>query len=1183
MMKIGFVCESTFHYYVLAPIARHLPEGGTWLIHHHDATRREPVRQFFQAHHLPFLDLSDEADRVQLTEMDVLVTPYYMSEVRNLHPDALHVRANYGLAKEHWNFDAWNFSYDLILAYGVHDGEAFSCYAKTEQVGNPKFDAWFAQPAEPPRAGGRRVLYLPTYGAVSSIHHYWQALTQLPEAFEVSVKLHHGLSPDDFPAGRARVFTGEDDLLTLLSDCDIVVSGYSGAIFDAMLADRKLLLLNRPDHAAVTEQSQSLEFRARDYALQANDPAEIPALLDRLSQDDPFLQTRRAWTEHLFAYRDSDSGKRAAEAIVKMLAEGRSQRHAVQNVIVANLHENERRIQHLQREVFHAYASIDLWKNKAEQFDEGVVAELTARTERLERELGKARQRIGFLEGELNSIYHGLSWRALARLRQVKDRLLPHQSTQRRLYDLGLKGAKVYLNEGAGALFQKARHKFRKQSNQLPILRSKHEAQLTQILKGVAYKGTVIFFPTVDWGWMVQRPHQLIKQFAEKGYLCFFVTAQTRVDRVDGFKAIAPNLYLCSDITLLYGVSRPILLMSNTDHAAHIARFRRPRVIYDFLDALEVTTIGPVNAERIAEHEDLMLRSELVLATARKLFDEAMILRPDTLLVPNGADPAHFAPRDAATPEDLVPICAKGRPIIGYYGAMAEWFDYDLIRRAAEELPDCEFVLLGPDYDGSISQLARRDNIHYLGLKSYEALPAYLQRFDVATIPFKINTITRATSPVKLFEYMAGRKPIVTTAMDEALNYRSVLVGRDHAEFVSQLKHALTLCENADYMGLLDVECAANTWSQRVDSIVAALEAKQEDARDVFIILAGVPIDDSGGGQRPTQIVLELLSRGVRVIYVNRYPKYENKNLGIRLSHPILETCSLEDFDPILYLDVTGGKRLAALVELPHPDFLPVIEAIKAKGGKVAYDLIDDWQTSLGGDWYDKTTEDRIIERSDVLLASAADLQEYLQLQAKRPVELVQNAVNLHLFKREASYPLPEDMVKGEGTILYIGALWGEWFDWEIVQQVALANPLASVVLIGDYHGQCPFPPLPNMHFLGLKAQRSLPAYLTHADVTIIPFKVSKLTQAVSPLKVFEYLAMGKPVVSTTLRELEGLPHVHLAPDNETFVSMIQTAMREEIDDAAIARFIDGNSWRNRVDTILGALERAEGVEAASR
>lgn len=171
-----------------------------------------------------------------------------------------------------------------------------------------------------------------------------------------------------------------------------------------------------------------------------------------------------------------------------------------------------------------------------------------------------------------------------------------------------------------------------------------------------------------------------------------------------------------------------------------------------------------------------------------------------------------------------------GQPIIGYYGALARWFDYDLVRQAAQMHPDWNFVLIGPDHDDTLKQsnILSISNVHWLGSRDYSQLPGYLRHFSVATIPFLVNNITIATSPIKLFEYMAAGKPIVTSDMPECRKYPGVFVAHDVMEFVEQLENALALCNEDGYLQQLYKTAQENTWEVRVNQIIAALNTYQD-------------------------------------------------------------------------------------------------------------------------------------------------------------------------------------------------------------------------------------------------------------------------------------------------------------------------------------------------------------------
>ena len=210
-----------------------------------------------------------------------------------------------------------------------------------------------------------------------------------------------------------------------------------------------------------------------------------------------------------------------------------------------------------------------------------------------------------------------------------------------------------------------------------------------------------------------------------------------------------------------------------------------------------------------------------------------------------------------------------------------------------------------------------------------------------------------------------------------------------------------------------------------------------------------------------------------------------------------------------------------------------------------------------------------MIALSDVLIATAAPLAARLEAMSGRSVTLVPNAVNTDLFDPGRSRERPADYPSAPWSMIYIGALWGDWFDWELLRRLAVAYSEAAVVIVGDYRDQMRSAP-GNVHFLGLKAQVELPAYLAHADVAIIPWKANAVTHATSPLKVYEYLAMRRPVVAPALDALEGIPGVLLSSDTDAFVRNVGRARGAPVDRVVVDAFVRENSWPARIEDVAG-------------
>jgi glycosyltransferase involved in cell wall biosynthesis len=340
-----------------------------------------------------------------------------------------------------------------------------------------------------------------------------------------------------------------------------------------------------------------------------------------------------------------------------------------------------------------------------------------------------------------------------------------------------------------------------------------------------------IFPPTIGWNIsLFQRPHQLARAFADKGFLVFFCT-DAQIDNVKGFKQVSPRLYLANAPWGVFDlVERPVVFTLPYNRE-FLFQLRQPVTVYEVIDDLDVFPGDKVQLQK--NHEISLKEADVVLVTADRLMKQVEQKRSNAILCPNAVELDHFSQATESDPKsippDLAAVLRTGHPVIGYYGALARWFDYDLVRYAAQKHPDWDFLFIGPNHDNTLmeSKILSLPNIHWLGPRDYSQLPDYLRHFTVATIPFLINNITLATSPIKLFEYMAAGKPIVTSDLPECRKYPGVFVAHNAQEFIDHLEHALTLVRDPAYTQGLYQIAQKNTWEARVDQILDALKSHQ--------------------------------------------------------------------------------------------------------------------------------------------------------------------------------------------------------------------------------------------------------------------------------------------------------------------------------------------------------------------
>ncbi len=323
----------------------------------------------------------------------------------------------------------------------------------------------------------------------------------------------------------------------------------------------------------------------------------------------------------------------------------------------------------------------------------------------------------------------------------------------------------------------------------------------------------LLVFSHLRWGFVHQRPQHLLSHLSGRWRVLYFEEpvhtegeARLEVQQVSpGLTVLVPHSPVAApgfhddqvatlqsllnnhlareqlqvDVTWLYTpMALPLAQVTDGDC-----------VIYDCMDELSAFKDAP---RQLRQRESALLkRADLVFTGGPSLFEAKRDHNPQAYLFPSAVDADHFAPsgldfnsEEARTAHQLQGGLAA--PRLGYFGVIDERLDVALLAFMAQARPEWTFVMAGPVVKIDPAQLPRSANIHWLGMQPYTRLPYLLAGWDLGLLPFALNESTRFISPTKTLEYMAGGKPVVSTAVrDVSVLYgEAVAVAQSHPAFL---------------------------------------------------------------------------------------------------------------------------------------------------------------------------------------------------------------------------------------------------------------------------------------------------------------------------------------------------------------------------------------------------------------
>lgn len=370
----------------------------------------------------------------------------------------------------------------------------------------------------------------------------------------------------------------------------------------------------------------------------------------------------------------------------------------------------------------------------------------------------------------------------------------------------------------------------------------------------------ILLFPVIDWDFRLQRPQQLVKEMGKLGHRIIYFSTTFNVSTVPGFiieknpaeGVVSCKLNINKHEVNVYKDKLSAEQVQFLIHSIYLVRqafgfgftqsivdlpFWREvveglasnNIVYDCMDH----HAGFENNEStmLTEEDKLFKSSDLVITTAQRL-SESVAQHRENIIIRNGCEADYFAkiPEQGAL--------TKTRPIVGYYGAIAEWFDLELLIAAAQAYPQYDFVMIG-GATCDIAPAKKISNIKFLGEIPYAKLTPYLKDFDVCLIPFKLIELTLCTNPVKVYEYLAAGKPVVCTEMPEVVVMGDVVhVADTQEQFIAQIAIAMSEVGDVALSEQRSQWARHHDWASRARQLSDALyELNQRKPKVSLVVL----------------------------------------------------------------------------------------------------------------------------------------------------------------------------------------------------------------------------------------------------------------------------------------------------------------------------------------------------------
>ena len=386
-------------------------------------------------------------------------------------------------------------------------------------------------------------------------------------------------------------------------------------------------------------------------------------------------------------------------------------------------------------------------------------------------------------------------------------------------------------------------------------------------------RSPIICFSHLRWDFVLQRPQHLMQRYSKDRKVFYFEEyiptdhhlAYLEIHSFAGttVKSIRPRIphwwkeadrdaglaRLLDEVIDLNGEARPIMWFYTPLMYGFAKHVDAAAIVYDCMDELaNFRFASPLLKDA---EQSLMKGADVVFTGGLSLYDAKKNRHPNVHVFPSSVDIGHFRAGRSGNLQEPADQAAIAGHRLGYYGVIDERLDLDLIRSVASSRPDFSLIFLGPVVKISPEDLPRAPNIHYLGLKAYADLPAYLSGWNAALMPFALNDATRYISPTKTPEYLASGRPVVSTRVTDVVRSYSgvegVFLADGTTEFIAACDAAIDLTKGDDgWIENVDILLGCSSWDKTFENMseIVASATRSDEGRNVPVIHALIGVMD---------------------------------------------------------------------------------------------------------------------------------------------------------------------------------------------------------------------------------------------------------------------------------------------------------------------------------------------------